>query len=250
MSTPDADLVQRLHDLRDRVAAAAIAAGRRPEDVQILLATKTQPAATIAAAVSAGFTLIGENRVQEVTAKADELVELLPGIRFRRHFIGHLQSNKINQLLPLVDCVESVDSADLAAKLARRVAADGRRLDVLAQVNVSGEDTKAGVPPERVFELVEAIATHDALHLRGLMTIGLNSPDVGAVGAGYRLMASLRDEICALSGGSRGGPGAARVLPVLSMGMSNDFELAIAAGATEVRIGSAAFGARPPAGDP
>lgn len=247
MTTPDAALIQRLDDIRDRVATAAVAAGRRPDDIRILLATKTQPAAAIAAAVRAGFTLIGENRVQEVTGKADELSDLLPDTPFRRHFIGRLQSNKINQVVPLVDCVESVDSVDLAARLARRAAADGRRLDVLAQVNVSGEDTKAGVPPAEVFELVEAIAAHDALHLQGLMTIGLNSPDAGAVSAGYRLLASLRDEICALSGGSRATPD---TLPVLSMGMSNDFELAIAAGATEVRIGSAAFGARPPAGAP
>lgn len=244
MTDPDPALLQRLNDIRERVAAAATAAGRRTEDVQILLATKTRSAAVIAAAVRAGFGLIGENRVQEVTAKAVELAELLPGVPVRRHFIGHLQSNKINQLLPLVDCVESVDSADLAGKLAQRAAADDRRLDVLAQVNVSGEPSKAGVAPEQVFELVEAIAAHDSLRLRGLMTIGLNSPDRGAVGAGYRLLRSLRDEIRALSGGSRGA--APDVLPVLSMGMSNDFEVAIAAGATEVRIGSAAFGARPP----
>ena len=242
MSESDPALERRLRTVRDRVAAAATAAGRDPADVSILLATKTQPASLIAAAVRAGFPLIGENRVQEVTGKADELTALLPGASFRRHFIGRLQSNKINQLVPLVDCVESVDSADLAAKLARRAAADGRRLDVLAQVNVSGEESKAGVTPAQVFELVEAIAAHDALHLRGLMTIGLNSPDQGAVTAGYRLLASLRDEICALSGGSRGLPG---VLPVLSMGMSNDLAAAIAAGATEVRVGSAAFGPRP-----
>jgi uncharacterized pyridoxal phosphate-containing UPF0001 family protein len=103
------------------------------------------------------------------------------------------------------------------------------------------------VAPEAVFDLVEAIAAHDALHLQGLMTIGLNSPYVGKVAAGYRLLASLRDEICALSGGSRGASVDSAVLPVLSMGMSNDFATAIAAGATEVRIGSAAFGPRPPA---
>ncbi|WP_170315503.1 YggS family pyridoxal phosphate-dependent enzyme [Nakamurella deserti] len=242
MSEPDPTLLRRLSDIRDRVAAAATAAGRDPADVQILLATKTQPPALIAAAVRAGFGLIGENRAQEVTGKADELAALLAGVPFRRHFIGRLQSNKINQVVPLVDCVESVDSADLAAKLARRAAADRRRLDVLAQVNVSGEDSKAGVAPEQVFDLVEAIAAHDALHLRGLMTVGLNSPDRDAVAAGYRLLASLRDEICALSGGSRATPG---VLPVLSMGMSDDLELAVAAGATEVRLGSAAFGPRP-----
>lgn len=239
MNDPEAALVQRLHDIRRRVDDAATAAGRRPDDVRILLATKTQPAGLIAAAVAAGFTLIGENRVQEVTGKAAELSELLPDTPFRRHFIGRLQSNKINQLLPLVDCVESVDSAELAGKLARRAAEDDRRLDVLAQVNVSGEPTKAGVPPEEVFALVEAIAAHDALRLQGLKTIGLNSPDQGAVRAGYALLTALRDEIRALSGGAPG------MLPVLSMGMSNDFETAIAAGATEVRIGSAAFGARP-----
>ena len=245
MSDPDEALSRRLADIRERVGAAATAAGRSPDDVRILLATKTQSAALIAAAIRAGFPLIGENRVQEVTGKADELAALLPGVPFRRHFIGRLQSNKINKLLPLVDCVESVDDADLAARLAERAAAAGRRLDVLAQVNVSGEDSKAGVAPERIQDLVGAIAAYDALQLRGLMTIGLNSPDSAAVRAGFELLAELRDQIAGPAGGESGA-----VLPVLSMGMSNDFELAIAAGATEVRIGSAAFGARPPVRTP
>ncbi len=240
MSPPDADLARRLLEIRAKVTAAATAAGRDPEDVQILLATKTRSPETIAAAVRAGFCLIGENRVQEVTGKAAELTTLLTGTTFRRHFIGHLQSNKIGQVLPLVDCVESVDSAELAAKLARRVADTGRRLDVLAQVNVSGENTKAGVAPAEVGALIEAITEHPALNLRGLMTIGLNSPDVGAVRAGYRLLAALRDEVRSAGAG-------APELPVLSMGMSGDFATAIAAGATEVRIGSAAFGPRPAA---
>lgn len=236
-------LAARLQQLTERVAAAAEAAGRDPKSVRILLATKTQSAATIAAAIGAGFELIGENRAQEVVGKAAELAELVPGAAFERHFIGHLQSNKITQILPLVDCVETVDSPELAGKLALRAAEDGRRLDVLAQINVSGEATKSGVPPEGIFELVEAIAAHDSLRLCGLMTIGLNSPDRGAVRGGYELLASLREEVRALTGVA----GAARAaeLPELSMGMSGDFELAIAAGATIVRIGSAAFGARP-----
>lgn len=236
---PDPALLTRLAQIRDRVAAAATAARRDPAEVAILLATKMQDASTIAAAIRAGFPLIGENRVQEVVQKAPELAELLPETPFERHFIGHLQSNKISQVLPLVRCIQTVDSAELAAKLATRAAGDGRRLDVLAQVNVSGEDSKSGVPPEQVFELVEAIAAHDALHLRGLMTIGLNSPDLGAVRAGYDLLASLRNEIRALTDAGKSG------LPELSMGMSGDYEVAIAAGATIVRIGSAAFGARP-----
>lgn len=240
----DGDLPARLAAVRDRVDAAARSAGRRPADVAVLLATKTRTPATIAAAVRAGFTLIGENRVQEVTGKAAELAALLPGVAFRRHFIGHLQSNKINQLLPLVDCVQSVDSADLAGKLAARAAAAGRRLDVLAQVNVSGEPTKSGVPPEQVFELVDAIAGYQALDLRGLMTIGPNSDDRGAVRAGYDTLASLQAEIRARSG--RPAAEQQSQIPELSMGMSGDLEIAIAAGATIVRVGSAAFGPRPP----
>jgi pyridoxal phosphate enzyme (YggS family) len=245
-SAAPAELLRhRLAEIRDRVAGAAEAAGRAPADVRILLATKTQDAATIATAVAAGFPLIGENRVQEVVHKAAELAELLPDVELERHFIGHLQSNKINQLVPLVNCVQTVDSVELAGKLALRAATDRRRLPVLAQVNVSGEVTKSGVPPERVFELVEAIAAHEALDLRGLMTIGLNSPDPGAVRAGYQLLASLRDEIRALAGGGPGGGTGGRTeLAELSMGMSNDYELAIAAGATIVRIGSAVFGPR------
>lgn len=233
------ELLARLDDLQKRVAAAAVAAGRVPSEVRILLATKTQPAGTIAAAIRAGFPLIGENRAQEVLSKRAELAELLPDTAFDQHFIGHLQSNKINQVIPLVSCVQSVDSAELAGKLANRAAADGRRLDVLAQLNVSGEPTKAGVPPERAFELVEAIAAHDSLNLRGLMTIGLNSPDQSAVRGGYELLASLGQEIRALSGETQ-----RHQLTELSMGMSGDFEVAIAAGATIVRIGSAAFGPR------
>lgn len=237
----DSVLQVRLDEIRQRVASAAVASGRRPDQVRILLATKTRSASTIAAAVGAGFPLIGENRAQEVVGKAAELDELLPGVEFERHFIGHLQSNKVNAVVPLVSCVQSVDSADLGAKLATRAAVDGRRLRVLAQVNVSGEASKSGVPPEQVFELVEALAAHDALELAGLMTIGLNSPDESAVRAGYELLASLRDEIRALAGWS-----ADSRLSELSMGMSADFELAIAAGATIVRIGSAAFGPREP----
>ena len=164
-----------------------------------------------------GFPLIGENRVQELVSKAPELDELLDGTPFVRHFIGRLQSNKIGAMLPLVSCVQSVHSAELAGKLAHHADDAGRRLEVMVQV-----------------------MTQPALELRGLMTIGLNDPDRGAVRAGYLRLAELSAEIRKL-------PGAVGA-DALSMGMSGDFELAIAAGATVVRIGSAAFGARAPAG--
>ena len=236
------DLDERLAAVRERVAAAERAAGRPAGEVDVLLATKTQPAELIAAAVLAGFALIGENRVQELVGKAPDLTDALAGVPFARHFIGHLQSNKVRSLLPLVDCVQTVHSADLAARLAAVAAESDRVLDVFVQVNVSGEDSKSGVAPEGAVELAKAVLAEPALRLRGLMTIGLNSPDPAAVAGGYRLLRSLGAEVRALAGGSAAGE--------LSMGMSGDLEIAIAEGATMVRVGSAAFGARPTAERP
>ncbi len=213
-----------LTSLRERVDAAAVRSGRRPGEVRILLATKTQPAETIIEALQAGFTLIGENRVQEVLDKAAALEPYKP----ESHFIGHLQKNKINQVLRYVSCIESVDSLELARKLSR----DDRVLDVMMQVNVSGETSKFGFDPESAAAAAREIAELPGLKLRGYMTIGLNSPDLGAVKAGYLQLARLRDEVAL--------PEARE----LSMGMSGDFEIAIEAGATIVRLGSAVFGAR------
>ncbi len=241
--TGDGALRRALTEIRDRVAAAAVASGRAPDAVSVLLATKTRTASVIAEAVRAGFPLIGENRVQEVVEKAPELADLLSDTAFSRHFIGHLQSNKVNRLLPLIDCVQTVDSAALAAKLAARAHADARRLDVFAQINVSHESSKSGVSPSNAEALVSAIADHAELRLRGLMTIGLNSPDTERVRAGYAELAGLRDRLA----GRWADQPAMTSFGELSMGMSGDFEIAIAAGATMVRIGSAAFGARPAA---
>ncbi len=229
----DPALLARLSGLRDRVAAAAADSSRSPGTVRILLATKTVAPEVIAVALAAGFTLIGENRVQEVVDKAPALAAWHP----QTHFIGHLQSNKIGQLLPLVSCVQTVDSASIAGRLDARCAAAARVLDVLVQVNVSGEDSKFGVTVARAPELAEEIVGRANLRLCGYMTIGLNSPDLPAVRAGYSELADLRDRLLA-----RPGFGSATEL---SMGMSADYPTAIAAGATIVRIGSGAFGARP-----
>jgi pyridoxal phosphate enzyme (YggS family) len=213
-------------------------AGRRPSDVRLLLATKTQPAERIITAITAGAMLIGENRVQEVTAKAAELAPF----PHETHFIGHLQANKINQLIGHISCLQTLDSVPLARKLDERLDAGTNRLDVLIQVNVSGEPTKSGVPPERALELLAAVAQYPRLRVSGFMTIGLNSLDSAAVRAGYRTLASLRD--AAITDRIPGAEGATE----LSMGMSGDFADAIAEGATIVRLGSAIFGERPPAG--
>ncbi|AZI58548.1 YggS family pyridoxal phosphate-dependent enzyme [Nakamurella antarctica] len=229
MTTPQPrELPRQLAALRQRADAAAVAAGRLPTDVKILLATKTQSAARIIEALQAGYNLIGENRVNEVVEKARELAAFAP----TTHFIGHLQSNKIGQVLPLVSCIQTVDSADLASKLSNRSVDAGRVMDVFLQVNVSGEDSKSGLTPQRAPEVAAYIATLPGVRLTGYMTVGLNSPDAAAVQAGYLQLAHMRDEL-KLDGARQ-----------LSMGMSGDFELAIACGATMVRLGSAAFGAR------
>ncbi len=233
MAAPDDPMLARLRGVRAEIDAAAIAAGRQPSEVKLLLATKTQPADRIITAMTAGYRLIGENRVQEVVAKAEELSPFSP----ETHFIGHLQANKINQLVDHISCLQTLDSVDLArASWTPGWTARERRLDVLIQVNVSGETTKSGVAPERALDLLDAVVAVPRLTVRGFMTIGLNSPDGAAVRAGYRTLASLRDAAIAARI-----PGAENATE-LSMGMSGDFADAIAEGATIVRLGSAIFG--------
>lgn len=234
--TDDRELTARLQQLAEQIAAAATEAGRDPAGVRMLLASKTVPADRIAVALRAGHTLIGENRVQEITGKAEQL----SAIPHRTHLIGHLQRNKVNAVLPWISCLQSLDSVSLAERLDRVLATrieagddpQDRVLDVMVQVNVSGEGSKFGVRPEATAELLDAIADLPRLRSAGLMTIGLNSTDIAAVRRGYAVLRALRDDL--LPGGE------------LSMGMSGDFAAAIAEGATIVRIGSAAFGSRPP----
>lgn len=257
------DALARVHD---RIERACADAGRDEHEVRLLLATKTQDADDVRAAVladrAAGRTLpvlVGENRVQELTAKAPALADLA----LTAHLIGPLQSNKVNHALRALaqhrqGCVETVDSLGLAEKIGSRVlaaaadgaAADGTEhdgpgsptasapLDVYVQVNVSGEESKAGVAPEAAVELALAVAGVDGLRLSGLMTIGARSADERLVRAGFATLRRLRDEVL--------GSGAAGTSEVteLSMGMSQDLEWAVAEGATLVRVGSAVFGAR------
>jgi len=230
----DDPLVGRLIGLRAEIDAVTTESGRAPAEVALLLATKTQPADRIRAAIAAGYSLIGENRVQEVVAKAEALTDL----PHRLHFIGHLQANKVNLLLPHISCLQTLDSVELARKLDARLDILDRQLDVFLQVNVSGEESKSGVEPAAAADLLGALAQFPRLTVRGYMTIGLNSPDRSAVRAGYRTLAELRES--ALTEGIPGASGAIE----LSMGMSGDFADAIAEGATIVRLGSAVFGAR------
>ena len=227
-------VADRLRSLRTAVEDAVRAAGREPGAVRMLLATKTVEPARIIEAFAAGYRLIGENRVQELLAKRDDLSPHA----HETHVIGHLQSNKVNQIVGRIDCLQTLDSVELALRLQRRLEAMDLALSVFVQVNVSGEVTKAGVPPQAVDELIAQVAGCDRLAIRGLMTIGLNSSDRTAVRAGYATLRRLRDRLR-----ESGRPGTEQ-LAELSMGMSGDFSDAIAEGATMIRIGSAVFGPR------
>jgi PLP dependent protein len=244
---PDAEqrsqLAARLAAVRARVAVAAAAAGRDPHDVRILLATKTMPAETVALALDADAraladdptlrpVLVGENRVQELVEKGPTLTARASAV----HLIGPLQSNKVNAALRWATCVETVDSLGLAQRLASRTE---RQLDVLVQVNVSGEATKHGIDPDGARGLAASVAALDGLTLRGFMTIGAHLSDAALVRRGYAALRTIRDDVVA-----SGAPGTSDAVE-LSMGMSADLEEAIAEGATIVRVGTAVFGGRP-----
>jgi pyridoxal phosphate enzyme (YggS family) len=246
-------IAARLADVRRRVDDAATAAGRNPSDVQILLATKTQDGATVREAVLAAAelaaaaggerpVLVGENRVQELVAKAADLADLVAEGRLAVHMIGHLQRNKINAALATATGIETVDSLALAEALSSRCVRDDRTVDVMVQVNVSGEESKSGARPENAAALAVDVAALPGLRLTGFMTIGARSDDDGVVRAGFARLRRIRDDV--LTSGAPG-TGDARDL---SMGMTSDLDLAIAEGATIVRVGTGVFGARPAVG--
>ncbi len=224
-SEPDS-VADRLAAVRARIDAAALAASRDPGSITLVAVSKGQPPEALRAAYAAGQRVFGENYAPEVVRK-HAAIEDLPEVRF--HFIGGLQRNKAKEVVPRVAMVESVDREDLARELDRRATAAGRRLDVLIEVNVGGEASKSGASPADLPAIVRAVRAMPGLALRGLMTI---PPEVEDPAEARPFFAALR----ALA--------AEHGLEALSMGMSHDFEAAIAEGATIVRVGTAIFGAR------
>lgn len=227
-------IAARVHAVRARIDAACAAAGRPVGSVELLPVSKTRPVADIVAAHAAGCSRFGENKAQEARAKSLELAGI-PGLEWV--MIGHLQSNKAKVVAEFASEFQGLDSVPLAAELDRRLQAAGRRLDVLIQVNSSGEESKFGLPPAEVAGFAAALVPFDALRVRGLMTLALPSPDTEQVAACFRRMQQVQREL-------REAAQPAQSYDELSMGMSGDFELAIAHGATVVRIGTAVFGAR------
>jgi pyridoxal phosphate enzyme (YggS family) len=217
-------IAKSLAAVKARIAAIAQKAGRDPNDVTLIAVAKTHPASAVTAALGAGQTVFGENRVQEAQAKYTDLRAAHPALRL--HLIGPLQTNKARQAVALFDAIHSLDRDRLAATLAEEMTRAGRRLPCFIQVNTGAEPQKAGVLPADADRFIDACRDTHNLAIAGLMCIppAQNDP---------RPHFALLRDIAARHG-----------LAGLSMGMSDDFEIAIAEGATHVRVGSAIFGSR------
>ena len=242
----DEQLAGRIAAIRARVAAAAERAGRAPETIQIVAVSKTMPPEAIIAAAAHGLTLFGENRVQEARDKITAVsAARLTGICWE--LIGHLQTNKAARAVELFTRVQSVDSVRLAEALAMRAHQIGRILPILLEVNVAGEVSKSGLAPAELVGAARAIAALPNLRPEGLMTIAPLVDDSEAVRPVFRQLRALREMLRSeVPLGSDSGDSGDGGWPELSMGMSDDFEVAIEEGATLVRIGRALFGERPP----
>ena len=228
----------RLAAVTATVRAAEVASGRAGAGVRVLVATKTRDADAMRALCEAGVRIVGENRVQELAAKAP--IARAAGVEI--HLIGPLQRNKARDAVAWADCVETVDSLALAERLSGLASQADRTLPVMIQINVSGEESKSGAAPSEALGLAAAVAALPRLEVRGFMTVGLNSPQESAVRAGYARLRDIRD--AALVRAEKGTtPGLANAWE-LSMGMSSDFGWAIAEGATIVRVGTAVLGQR------
>lgn len=228
-------ITENIRIIQQRIDKACKANNRNPQEVKLLLATKTVPAERIEIALRTGQTLIAENKVQELKDKF-EYLNTIPHVN---HFIGHLQTNKIKDILKYnVSCIHSIDRFDLAEKLHQRLLKENKTMEVLIQVNTSFEESKYGASPREVLDLVRQIATLNTLQIKGLMTIGLLSAEAKKIRQCFQLLKHIQQEIIALHIPQVS-------MEELSMGMSGDLEIAIAEGATIVRVGTAIFGQRP-----
>lgn len=222
---------QRLEHIRTRIQQACARAGRDPATVNLLAVSKTFAPDAIREAAGLGLVQFGENRMQEVREKVPQLEDLA----LRWVLIGHLQTNKAKDAVRWVNEVQSLDRESLAEALHRRLADDGRSIDVLVQVKTSPEPSKFGLEPGELLPFLNVLQNYPTLKVKGLMTLAINSDDEAAVRACFSQLRQLRDQAQAA-----GYTGVQR----LSMGMTSDFEWAIEEGATDIRIGSALFGSR------
>lgn len=224
---------ENIKKVQERIEKAAIKSGRNPEEITLIGVTKTHGAGIINEGIAAGLTDIGENRVQEIMGKYDEINK-----NAKIHLIGHLQSNKVKYIADKVSMIHSVDSFKLAKEISDRSLSLGKVMDILIQLNISGEESKSGISPDELDGLLEEISKLKGVFVRGLMTIPpVETGDMSGAREIFRKCnkiyvdkkAKIYDNI---------------KMDILSMGMSNDFEIAIEEGSTMVRVGRAIFGER------
>ncbi len=226
------DIGRNLEGILKRMEAAAERSGRSPREVRLMAVTKTVPRSAVQEAMDAGIRLFGENRVQEAVEKYRGITDV------ELHLIGHLQRNKAKPAAETFSCVQSIDAVETASALDKRRSAAGAPMDVLLEMNTSGEESKSGFRSrDELLAGLERVMAMPMLAVRGLMTVGPLTEDQGRVRAAFRTLAGLFREI-------QGRMGLA-AFDTLSMGMSSDFEAAIEEGSTLVRIGTAIFGRRP-----
>ncbi|WP_140945849.1 YggS family pyridoxal phosphate-dependent enzyme [Candidatus Thermokryptus mobilis] len=225
-------IFDNVQKIKQKIREVCLKTGRNPEDVTIVAVTKTVPVERIIEVVNAGIYDIGENKVQELLEKRKSIDNV------RWHFVGHLQTNKVKYIVDFVHLIHSVDSFKLALEIEKRARRINRVVDVLIEVNTSGERTKYGVKPEETLNLVRQISENcEYVWVKGLMTVAAYLPNPEDVRPMFRTLRELRDEISKFNFRNV-------EMRHLSMGMSNDYEVAVEEGATIVRIGTAIFGPR------
>jgi len=225
-------IADNIHSIRQRISAAAVRCHRNPDSIKLLAVTKTVSAARIQEAIAAGITSFGENYVQE----AREKIALIDK-RVEWHMVGYLQTNKAKYVVNLFDYIHSVDRMELAGELNKRAGLINKKLNVLIEINVSGEKTKNGISAVQAIELIKDISSFENISVKGLMTMAPYSDDPENSRPYFSALRNLQDKI--IQEGIEG-----IQMNELSMGMTDDFEIAIEEGATIVRIGRAIFGAR------
>ena len=224
---------QNIEQLKKDIADICKSYGRKPSEIKVVAVSKTKPVEMIKQAYQTGIHDFGENYVQE----ADQKYQLLKETGIKWHFIGPIQTNKVKYLTKSCNLLHSLDRKSLADALNKRLESEGKNLDCLIQVNTSGETTKSGVHPDKLFELAEHISKLGRLKVRGLMTIAENTSDEKSIRENYKLLKKLLKELKVKD--------YANFYPKeLSMGMSGDYKIAIEEGATIIRIGSTIFGKR------
>ncbi|MCS7228548.1 MAG: YggS family pyridoxal phosphate-dependent enzyme [Candidatus Kryptonium sp.] len=227
-------IAENIYKIRQKIREVCQKVGRNPEEITIVAVTKTVPVDKIKEAINAGINDIGENRVQELLEKKSYID--IQNVRW--HFVGHLQTNKVKYIVDFVHLIHSVDSLKLALEIEKRAKRINRIVDVLIEVNTSGEKTKYGVKPEETTELVKQISEScEFVRIKGLMTVAAYLPNPEDVRPMFKLLRQLSDEIKKLDLKNV-------EMKHLSMGMSNDYWIAVEEGATIVRIGTAIFGPR------